>query len=55
MTTMKRVTIAIPNDLDKKILAIRKTDDYIRLSYSEIVRRVLDLGVEQMQAERDSA
>ena len=46
MTDMKRVTIALPNNLDKKILELKKDDRFIRCSYSEIVRQVLEHGLE---------
>lgn len=46
MTDMKRVTIALPDNLDKKILELRKDDRFIRCSYSEIVRQVLERGLE---------
>lgn len=45
MTSMRRVTIALPDSLDEKIVELRKTDDYARCSYSEIVRRVLERGL----------
>ncbi len=41
MTKMKRVTISIPDELDKRILELKKDDRYIRCSYSEIVRMLL--------------
>lgn len=52
MTDMKRVTISIPDDLDKKIVALRKKDEYLRDSYSEIVRKLLDRGLEKLAAEK---
>lgn len=45
MTDMRRVTIAMPDDIDKKILDLKKTDDFVRLSYSEVVRRLLERGL----------
>ena len=44
MTTMKRVTISMPDDLDRRILDLRRTEQYIRCSYSEIVRQLLEHG-----------
>ncbi len=46
MTDMKRVTVSIPDELDKKILELRKDDRFIRCSYSEIVRCMLLAGLE---------
>lgn len=45
MTDMKRVTVSIPEDTDKKLLELRKTEPFIRCSYSEIVRRMILLGL----------
>lgn len=52
MTNMKRMTISLPDDLDKRILELKKDDRFVRCSYSEIVRQVLDLGFE-MFAEKN--
>lgn len=46
MTDMKRVTVSIPEEIDKKILELRKEDRFIRCSYGEIVRQVLLAGLE---------
>ncbi len=45
MTEMRRVTISLPDDIDHKVLELRKNDNYVRLSYAEIVRRLLTLGL----------
>lgn len=45
MTEMKRISIAIPESLDNKILEVRKQDEYIRLTYSEVIRRLLCAAV----------
>jgi Arc/MetJ-type ribon-helix-helix transcriptional regulator len=45
MTDMKRISIAIPDELDDRILALRKTDEFIRCSYSEIVRQIIERGL----------
>ena len=44
MTTMKRVSISLPDDLDRRILDLRRTDQFVRSSYSEIVRQLLERG-----------
>lgn len=46
MTDMRRVTIAIPDDLDRRILELKKDDRFVRRSYSEVVRQVLERGLE---------
>lgn len=52
MTEMRRMTISLPDDLDKKILELKKDDRFIRCSYSEIVRQLLDDGFAMRAAER---
>ena len=44
MTEMKRVTVAIPDELDQRILDLKKSGSG-RESYSEIVRQILDKGL----------
>lgn len=45
MTDMRRITIALPDEIDKKILELRKDDRFVRCSYSEIVRQILERGL----------
>lgn len=52
MTDMKRMTIALPDELDKRILSLRKDDRFVRCSYSELVRQMLDRGFAMLDAER---
>lgn len=47
MTEMRRISIAIPDALDSQILELRKQDEYVRLTYSEIIRRLLCSAVER--------
>lgn len=42
---MKRVTIAMPADIDAKILDMKKSDQFVRTSYSEIVRMLVVKGL----------
>lgn len=51
MTDMRRVTVSLPDELDKKILGLRKDDCFIRCSYSEIVRQMLDRGFSAFYSE----
>lgn len=51
MTEMRRVTITVPDDVDKKVLQLRKDDRFVRCSYSEIVRQMLDLGIKAYERE----
>lgn len=55
MTDMRRVTISLPEELDKKILELRKDDRFIRCSYAEIVRQMLENGLDMDAVERASA
>lgn len=45
MTDMKRITVSFDDDIDKRILELRKRDDYVKCSYSEIVRKLVRLGL----------
>lgn len=44
MTEMRRVTISLPEELDKRLMELKKDDRFVRCSYSELVRQVLDHG-----------
>jgi hypothetical protein len=48
MTDMRRVTISIPKDVDRKIVNLRQSDSFVRSSYSELVRMLIDLGLERV-------
>lgn len=51
MTGMRIISAAIPEDLDKAILDFRKRDECIRLTYSEVIRRLLYAGLGQPMPE----
>ena len=53
MTKMKRVTFSVPEVMAEKILLLRKDDEFIQCSYSEIVRRLLDIGPD-VQAQKNN-
>ena len=59
MTNMKRVTIALPDEMDERILRLRQNENYMRCTYSEMVRRALACGLDrltsQQQAQQESA
>ena len=46
MTDMRRVTISLPDEIDRRILELKKDDKYIRLSYAEVDRQLLERGLE---------
>lgn len=45
MTDMKRITVSFDDDVDRRIVELRKRDDYVKCSYSEIVRKLVRLGL----------
>ena len=46
MTEMRRVTISLPDEIDKKVLELKKDDRFIKSSYSEVVRTLIIIGLE---------
>ena len=47
MTENKRMCISIPAELERRILELRKTDQYCRKFLSEIVRMLIMKGLEE--------
>lgn len=54
MTDMRRITVALPERLDNQILELRKDERFLRCSYSEIVRQVMEHGIDLLQTESAS-
>lgn len=54
LTEMRRVTISIPDELDAKVLELKKDDRFVRCSYSEIVRMLLTAGLEAAEAKKEA-
>lgn len=52
MTEMKRITVAFPEEIDKAVYELRKDDRFVRCSYSEIIRRMVELGLRAQAQER---
>lgn len=52
MTGMRRVTIPIPQDMDREILEMKKKDEFVRCSYAELVRLLLKRGMEKRDEEK---
>ncbi len=46
--TYKRMSISLPPDLDRAVLDLRKTEEYCRCSYVEIVRVLMKEGAKAM-------
>lgn len=49
MTDMKRITISLPDDLDKLILKLKQSPSLAGCSYSEVVRRLLEMALDWME------
>ena len=54
MTEMRRVTITVPDDIDKMVLSLRKDDRFARCSYSEIVRPMVSAGLKAYEDEKET-
>lgn len=52
MTEMKRITVAIPETMNNEIMEIRKNDMFIRCTYSELVRKILECGMKKIRQEQ---
>lgn len=50
MTNMKRVTVSIPDEVDKDIAELRKRSEFSNLSYSEIIRILVMRGLNKRSA-----
>lgn len=51
MTTMKRTTVSLPDELTERIFALRKDDRFIRCSYSELIRQLAEKGLAMLENE----
>ena len=49
MTDMYRINVSIPADLEKRIIDMRKTDEYCRSSISDIIRKMLEKGLDEVE------
>lgn len=47
MTDMKRVTISLPDNIDQRVLELKKDDRFVRKSYSEVIRYLLLEGLQR--------
>lgn len=55
MTEMRRMTVSIPDEMDRRLLALRRDDRFSRCSYSELVRRMLDRGMKDHESSESKA
>lgn len=49
MTNMKRTSVSFPKDLSDRIYAMRKDDRFTRCSYSDLVRKLTEFGLEMLE------
>lgn len=52
MAEERRFSITIPPDMAQALDDLRKTDEYCRCSYAEIIRHLMRLGIECIKAEK---
>lgn len=45
MTDMKRLSVSIPEDISNALYDLRKTDEYVKCSYAELIRVILRKGL----------
>ena len=45
MTDMKRTTVSLPDDLVAAIDKLREREDFAKLTYSEVLRRLIIAGL----------
>ena len=46
--TFKRLSISLPAELDRAVLDLRKTEEYCRCSYVEIIRVLMSEGAKTL-------
>ena len=50
-----RLSIQLTKEQEKELVDMRKRDEYCRLSFGELVRRLIDAGLEVNRGERHDA
>lgn len=45
MTTMRRITVSLPDDLETVVEALKTSDQFKGRTYSQIIRYLLELGI----------
>lgn len=53
MSGLKRMSISISEEMENKIVEMRKTDKFCRCSYTEIIRQLLEAGVKKFEADKE--
>lgn len=49
MTSNKRMSISLPDDLERRLVELRKTERFCRCSYAEIIREVIGVGIGEIK------
>lgn len=54
MTEMARKTISLPPEIERAVYELRKTDEFCKCSYSEILRIMIKRGLQAQGAALDA-
>lgn len=49
MADMSRRTVSLPENMEAALIELRKTDRFCRCSYSEIVRQLIEAGLNEVE------
>lgn len=52
MSTVKRISVSLPEQLEKTIIEMRRTEEYCRCSYAEIIRMLMEIGIKSIQDDK---
>lgn len=47
---VKRMSLSLPAELEQAVIELRKTERFCRCSYAEIIRSLMQLGLESINA-----
>ena len=47
MTNNRRISVSLTHDLETRVMEMRKTDEFCRLSVAEIIRILIARGLEE--------
>jgi hypothetical protein len=50
---MIRLSISVTEEMENKIVELRKKDKYCRCSYSEIIRQLLERGMKTIEENKE--
>lgn len=53
MKYTKRLSVSLPDDLERQIAELRKTERFCRSSYAEIIRTVILIGIKEIKDGKD--